>query len=151
MVKKEGTHLESLMVVRERGLMGTWAKFRSSCVAALHPRTAVLGWVEGWAGVVGERYRIWRGRGRALLDLEGLWESTTGFGVVVRERVAGERVVGEHYWIWTGWDPFGVGAHHMIFLQKVFHCLVSTQIWSAHPNWAISGTPNADSFRPLFG
>ena len=43
MVKKEGTYLESLVVVRERGLMGTWAKFRSSCVAALHPRTAFLG------------------------------------------------------------------------------------------------------------
>ena len=43
MVKKEGTYLESLVVVRERDLMGTWAIFRRDCVAALHPRTAFLG------------------------------------------------------------------------------------------------------------
>ena len=43
MVKKEETHLESLMVVRERDLMGSLANFRTACAAALHPRTAFLG------------------------------------------------------------------------------------------------------------
>ena len=85
--------------------------------------------------VVGERYWIWRDHGRVLLDLEGSWESITGFG---RDGTV------SHDWF-ERW-----GAHHMIFLQKVFHCLVNTQIWSAHPNWAISGTPNADCFPPLF-
>jgi len=42
MVKKEGTYLESLVVVRERDLMGTLANFQRDCVAALHPRTAFL-------------------------------------------------------------------------------------------------------------
>jgi hypothetical protein len=63
---------------------------------------------------VGERYWIWWGRGRALLDLEGSWESTTGFGVVVGERGRGSAlldletparsvaVVRKRYRMWRG-------------------------------------------------
>jgi hypothetical protein len=74
-----------------------------------------------------ERYWIWWGCGRALLDLEGSWESATGFGDPGPFSCSREKALPDVEGSWESATGFGgvssVGLCHMIAYKNFFHGL----------------------------